>query len=110
MKWTVLDMRVSNLEKNVTMLEATMTYWSMTGEVLDCVSQHSSMWLSLLESWVRCTQEVQCCIISHLRIQMTMPEMRALLWRISWTVLEYDMVSTQAQCISSGMRLEALEH
>jgi len=41
---------------------------------------------------------------------MTMPEMRALLWRISWTVLEYDMVSTQAQCISSGMRLEALEH
>ena len=38
MKWTVLDMRVSNLEKNVTMLEATMTYWSMTGEVLYCVS------------------------------------------------------------------------
>ena len=38
MKWTVLDMRVSNLEKNVTMLEATMTHWSKTGEVLDCVS------------------------------------------------------------------------
>ena len=43
MKWTVLEMRVSILEKNVIMLEATMTYWSMIGEVLDCVSQHSSM-------------------------------------------------------------------
>ena len=50
------------------MLEDTCRLWSITVQVLECLSWYLKMWLSFLELWVTWTQDVRCCTrVQHQR-------------------------------------------
>ena len=66
----------------MTMLEATMIRWGMTGEVLDCGFYCLSRGCGVLkmsdDALKYNIKDTGRDVSSHLRIEMTMPEMRAL--------------------------------